>query len=106
MQEAIYKGATRPAMKWGVPLMALVGIFMPTIVAGMWGMKFIGLWFLAVPIVILVPLYFWMRWVTFKDDQRLVQMLTSLRLRFISRNHTLWGARSYSPYRSRGAKHV
>ena len=27
MREPIYKGATRPAMKWGVPLMALIAIF-------------------------------------------------------------------------------
>jgi type IV secretion system protein VirB3 len=106
MREPIYKGATRPATKWGVPLMALVGVFMPAVVLGAWGAILVA-WQIAPAVVAaLVPLYVWMRYVTYKDDQRLLQMMLKLKLVWLNPNRRLWKARSYSSHRPREAGSV
>jgi type IV secretion system protein VirB3 len=104
MREPIYKGATRPATKWGVPLMALVAVFMPAIVVGAWGAILVDPWIAPAILAVLVPLYCWMRWVTHKDDQRLIQMILKLRLVWLNPNRLLWTARSYSSHRPREGK--
>lgn len=106
MREPIYKGATRPAMKWGVPLMALIAIFMPALVLGMWGATLVDLRIAPAVALVLVPLYGWMRYVTHKDDQRLLQMILRFRLARLNPNRGLWRARSYACHRSRGAADV
>jgi type IV secretion system protein VirB3 len=106
VREAIYKGATRPAMKWGVPLMALVAIFMPTIVLGVWGAALVSPWIFPCVVVVLAPLYGWMRYVTAKDDQRLIQMILRFKLARLNPNRRLWKARSYSPHRMRKPQDV
>lgn len=105
MREAIYKGATRPAMKWGVPLLALVLVFMPAVVIGAWGGTLVSPWIAILVTVVIVPLYFWMRWVTRRDDQRLMQMLMRLRLAQLNPNSALWGGRSYGSHRQ-GSRHA
>ena len=101
MREPIYKGATRPAMKWGVPMMALVAVFMPTIVLGAWGAILVT-WLIAPAVVIVIlPLYAWMRWVTYNDDQRLLQMILNIKLVFANPNRRMWMARSDSSHRPR-----
>ena len=93
-------------MKWGVPLITLVAIFMPSIVLAFWGGWFISI--LLPPCVLagLVPLYSWMRWVTYKDDQRLLQMVLRARLVLANPNRRLWNARSYTPHLMRKPSHV
>jgi type IV secretion system protein VirB3 len=106
MNEAVYKGATRPAMKWGVPLMTLVLIFMPGIVLAFWGGYLISVWAVPCIVVPLVPLYAWMRFITYRDDQRLLQMVLRARLVWSNPNRTLWKARSYSPHPMRKTGHA
>ena len=106
MREPIYKGATRPAMKWGVPLMALIAIFMPAIVLGAWGTALVDLRVAPAVGVILVPLYAWMRYVTYKDDQRLLQLILRFKMNRLNPNRHLWRSRSYSSHRPRGARDV
>ncbi len=106
MREPIYKGATRPAMKWGVPLMALIAIFMPAIVLGAWGATLIDLRVAPAVAIILVPLYGWMRYVTYKDDQRLLQLILRFKMNRLNPNRHLWQSRSYSSHRPRGARDV
>ena len=106
MREPIYKGATRPAMKWGVPLMALIAIFMPAIILGAWGAALVDLRVAPALATILVPLYAWMRYVTSKDDQRLLQLILRFRMARLTPNGSLWRARSYSSHRPRGAADV
>lgn len=93
-------------MKWGVPLMALIVIFMPMIVLGAWGATLISLWIAPAVVVVLVPLYGWMRYVTYKDDQRLLQLLMLFKLLRRNPNRRLWKSRSYSCHRPRGARDV
>lgn len=101
--EAIYKGATRPAMKFGVPLMPLVALSGVAMLASLWGAVFVGAWTLLVVAACALPGFWWMRMVTLRDDQRLRQMLMAFRLRALDRNRRFWQARSYSPTTPKGA---
>jgi type IV secretion system protein VirB3 len=102
--EAIYKGATRPAMKLGIPLVPLVVLFSTGMLLIMWGGVLIS-WWIAVGVVLaFLPALLCMRFVTSKDDQRIHQMFVALRLRHRDRNFRLWHARSYAPSHYRGAR--
>jgi len=104
--EAIYKGATRPAMKLGIPLVPLVVLFGTGMLLIMWGGAFLSWWIALVVVLAILPALLWMRFVTAKDDQRFHQMFVALRLRYRDRNHRLWHARSYAPSHYRGARHA
>lgn len=104
MREPIYKGATRPAMLMGIPLVPLVVLFGTGLLLAMWGGVLVS-WWVAVGIaVLLVPALIWMRIVTAKDDQRFRQVFIAMKLRLHDRNHRLWQARSYSPTLYRGTR--
>ena len=100
--ESIYKGATRPAMKLGVPLVPLVLLSGIAFLSIMWIGPLVS--WRVVPIVLagVVPTLGWMRFVTHRDDQRLRQMFVAAKLRIRDRNHRFWRSRSYSPYLFRG----
>lgn len=102
-REAIYKGATRPAMKLGVPLAPLVVLLGMSMLLIMWGGVLVSWWIALCVVLALCPALLWMRFVTSKDDQRLRQMLIATKLRLHDRNHRFWRARSYSPTLYRGA---
>lgn len=111
MREVVYKGATRPAMKWGVPLAALLLLLVPTSIATVWLAFGLNWWIgkqgllVALPGALLVSTgYLWMRLVCAKDDQRLAQMALAIRLSVSNRARGLYGLRSYSAYRARGAR--
>jgi len=102
--EAIYKGATRPAMKLGIPLVPLVVIFGVAMLLVVWG-GFLVSWWVGVAVVgAVAPALGWMRYATTQDDQRLRQMFMACKLWKHDRNRRLWHARSYSPYLYLGAK--
>lgn len=102
--EAIFKGATRPAMKLGIPLVPLVVLFGAGMLSIMW-LGVLASWWLALGVAVLMaPALFWMRFVTAKDDQRFRQMFVALKLRLRDRNQRVWHARSYSPTVYRGAR--
>jgi len=100
--EAIYKGATRPAMKLGVPLVPLVVLLGASMLLIMWGGMLISWWLALGVVMAIVPALCWMRFVTAKDDQRFHQMFVALKLRIPDRNRRVWHARSYSPTLYRG----
>jgi type IV secretion system protein VirB3 len=107
--EAIYKGATRPAMKLGIPLVPLVVLFGAGMLLVMWGGILVSWWVAVAVLVAFVPALLWMRLVTARDDQRFRQMFVALKLRLHDRNRRFWRARSYSPTlyrRARDAWHV
>ena len=102
--EAIYKGATRPAMKFGIPLLPLIVLFGGGTLLIMWCGVLIN-WWIALPVVLFIaPALLWMRFVTSTDDQRLRQMILALKLRLRDHNFSLWHARSYAPNTFRGAR--
>lgn len=102
--EAIYKGATRPAMKLGIPLVPLVVLFGTSMLLIMWGGALLSWWLSVAVLLAVVPALAWMRFVTAKDDQRFRQMFLAMKLRIQDRNHRFWHARSYAPTLYRGAR--
>ena len=104
LREAIYKGATRPAMKFGVPLVPLVVLLGCSLLAVVWAGFLLSWWVAAVVLVAALPIVAWMRLVTARDDQRLRQMFIACKLRFHDRNRRLWRARSYAPNVYRGTR--
>lgn len=102
--EVIYKGATRPAMKLGIPLVPLVVLFGSGMLLIMWGGILLSWWIAAGVLLSFVPALLWMRWVTARDDQRFQQMFVALKLRLHDHNHRFWHACSYSPTLYRGAR--
>ncbi len=95
--EVIYKGATRPAMKLGIPLVPLVVVFGSGMLLMMWGGILVSGWIALGVLVSFVPVLFWMRWLTSRDDQRFRQIFIATKLRLNDRNRRFWRARSYSP---------
>ena len=102
--EAIYKGATRPAMKLGIPLVPLVLLFGTGMLLVMWGGILISGSVAVAVLVAVVPALGWMRYVTARDDQRFRQMFVAAKLRLHDRNCRFWRARSYAPTLYRGAR--
>ena len=104
MREPIFPGASRPPMKWGVPLMALVALFMPGAVLALWLGVLVSWWLFAAVLLACALGFVWMRKVTTHDDHRLMQAWMSIRLSLRHPNrHLRDGARSYSPVTLRGA---
>ena len=101
--EAIYKGATRPAMKLGIPLVPLVVLFGSGMLLVMWGGILVSWWIALAVVVSFVPALLWMRFVTAQDDQRFRQIFVATKLRWHDRNHRFWRARSYAPNLYRGS---
>jgi type IV secretion system protein VirB3 len=102
--EAIYKGATRPAMKLGIPLVPLVVLFGSGMLLIMWGGILLSGWVALGVLLSFIPALLWMRWLTARDDQRFRQIFVALKLRLHDRNHCFWQARSYAPTLYRGAR--
>lgn len=105
-REAIYKGATRPAMKFGVPLIPLVVLFGSGMLLVLWSGLLLSWWIAGGVVAAIVPALAWMRHVTARDDQRFRQVLLGLKLRLNDRNRAFWRARSYSPTVFRGGRHA
>jgi type IV secretion system protein VirB3 len=102
--EAIYKGATRPAMKLGIPLVPLVVLFGTGMLLVMWGGALVSWWVALGVVLCFVPVLLWMRFATRKDDQRFRQMFLAMKLRMHDHNRHLWHARSYCPTLYRGGR--
>ena len=102
--EAIYKGATRPAMKMGIPLVPLVVMFGTGMLLILWIGTLVTWWITPVVLASFVPTLTWMRVVTRKDDQRFRQIFVALKLRIQDRNRRFWRSRSYASYTYLGAR--
>ena len=103
--EAIYKGATRPAMKLGIPLVPLVLLFGTGALLVMWIGPLVTWWVVPLVAPTVGAALAWMRFTTRKDDQRFRQIFVAMRLWLHDRNHGFWQSRSYAPYLHKGAHH-
>ena len=103
-REAIYKGATRPAMKFGIPLVPLVVLFGGGMLVIVWGGLLLSWWIAAGVVAAALPALAWMRFVTGKDDQRFRQLFVATKLQLHDRNRRFWHARSYAPTLYRGGR--
>lgn len=89
--DPIFKGCTRPAMLWGVPIVPFVAVFGAVALLAVWVNFFL--------FVLLLPTYFLMRLVVKNDDQafRHLWLRTLFRLVNTNRNGSFWQASVYSP---------
>ena len=102
-QETIYKGATRPAMKFGIPLVPLVVLLGSGMLVTLWGGLLLTWWVAVAVLAATIPALAWMRFVTHQDDQRFRQIFVAAKLWLHDRNWHFWQARSYAPTLYRGA---
>ena len=97
MRDIIFKGATRPAMVLGIPLLPLIIVAMLGILLTMWSLQLLGpLVAFAVALLVIIALIA-MRVVSKADDQKLHQLMLRLQSLSARRNRGYWGAQSSSP---------
>ncbi|CAG4913485.1 VirB3 family type IV secretion system protein [Paraburkholderia gardini] len=97
-RDPVFKGCTRPAMLWGVPLVAALMIGGGMLIPAIWALLAsppvgVGILFLMIPVFVA------MRVITRNDDQRLAQLAQRLRMSVRQRNRRFWGAHAYVPVR-------
>jgi type IV secretion system protein VirB3 len=105
MRDRIFKGATRPAMMLGVPIMPCIVVMGTFFILAMWTLVFAGLVAALSVLLVMVFVVAILRFMTAQDDQRLSQYAMYLRSRAHKRNRVHWGAHSMSPidFKKRGA---
>ena len=103
-REPIYKGATRPAMRFGIPLAPLVVLIGSGALLMLWGGVLLSGWIAVAVLVSIVPALIWMNLVTRRDDQRFHQIFVGWKLRLHDRNQRFWCARSYTPALLKGGR--
>ena len=96
VRELIYKGATRPAVTMGVPLVPFILATAAAAMLGMYALILIGPAATLPVVLVYLPLTLWMRHITKKDDQRLRQILLRLRLGVVVGTKVWAGARSFA----------
>jgi type IV secretion system protein VirB3 len=98
LKDPVFKGCTRPAMLWGVPLVAFLLIGGGMLIPAIWAL-------LASPplgvaiLFLMIPVFVVMRVITRHDDQRLAQYLLRVRMGFRQGNRRVWGVHAYVPVR-------
>ncbi|RQS69182.1 conjugal transfer protein TraD [Burkholderia sp. Bp8963] len=98
LKDPVFKGCTRPAMLWGVPLVPLLTIGGGMLIPAIWAL-------LASPplgvsmLLLMIPVFVAMRVNTRYDDQRLAQYALRIRMARRQRNRRFWGAHAYVPIR-------
>jgi type IV secretion system protein VirB3 len=98
LKDPVFKGCTRPAMIWGVPLVPFLMIGGSMLIPGIWALLAsppigVGLLFLMIPVFVA------MRVITRRDDQRLAQYALRLRMVLRQRNRRFWRVQAYVPVR-------
>jgi type IV secretion system protein VirB3 len=98
-EHRVFKGATRPALVVGVPLVPMVVLSLTTLLPLAWFVLF-QLYLLSfLLLTIFLTVYLWMRSLTNKDPWRTKQELLRLRVRLKKGNQAIWGGISYGPGR-------
>lgn len=98
LNDPVFKGCTRPAMLWGVPLVSALMVGGGMLIPAIWAL-------LASPpvgvgiLLLMIPVFVAMRVITRNDDQRLAQLALLLRIGLRQRNRRFWGAHAYVPVR-------
>jgi type IV secretion system protein VirB3 len=98
LRDPVFKGCTRPAMLWGVPLVPFLMVGGGMLIPSIWALLAspslgVGLLFLILPVFVA------MRVITRRDDHRLAQYTLRVRLVFRQRNRRFWGIHAYLPIR-------
>ena len=91
-RDPLFKGCTRPAMMFGVPLVPLAVISVFVIL--------VSIWTTILFVATLVPIILTMRQITKSDDQQFRLLGLKLLFRMVNYNHNskFWKASAYSPF--------
>lgn len=91
-RDPLFKGCTRPAMKFGVPLVPLAAVSVVVIILSVWTTIFFT--------ATLVPIILTMRQIAKSDDQQFRLLGLKLLFRGVNYNHNakFWKASAYSPF--------
>jgi type IV secretion system protein VirB3 len=98
LRDPVFKGCTRPAMLWGVPLVPFLMVGGGMLIPAIWAL-------LASPplgvgiLLLMIPVFAAMRVITRRDDQRLAQYALRLRMVIRQGNRRFWGVHAYVPVR-------
>lgn len=99
MEDPLFKGCTRPPMLLGIPMVPFVLLTGLFVLLSMYLFTLVSPLLALFLLLIYLPICFWMRLVTQRDDQRLLQLILRLRLRLRMRPvQRRWGAVTYSPH--------
>lgn len=90
-RDPLFKGCTRPAMLWGVPLAPFLAVMGVLLLLAMWLSLLIAL--------LMLPAYFLMRYVVRNDEQQFRLLALKFLCRVMRRdaNHRFWKASAYAP---------
>lgn len=96
----LFKGATRPAMVFGVPLLPFVLCTLAAAILTIYTLVFLKeVWLTLAWVMVYAIVFLWMRAISKLDPWRLNQVLLRLRIRRSRGNSRLWHGVSFSPYR-------
>lgn len=95
--DRIFKGATRPAMMLGVPIIPFILVCGLFLIATLWGTIFMGLGVGLSVLLVMAVVLAALRQITSSDDHRLNQWLMYLRGWPFRRNKAYWRAHAASP---------
>jgi type IV secretion system protein VirB3 len=98
LKDPVFKGATRPAMIWGVPLVAFLMVGGGMLIPAIWALLASPLLGVAI-LFLMIPVFVVMRAITRHDDQRLAQYLLRVRMVLRQGNRRFWGGHAYVPVR-------
>jgi type IV secretion system protein VirB3 len=98
LRDPVFKGCTRPAMLWGVPLVPFLVVGGSMLIPAIWALLASPLLGVAI-LLLMIPVFVVMRLVTCHDDQRLAQYMLRLRMTRHQGNRRFWGVHSYVPVR-------
>ena len=97
MSDMIFKGATRPAMIAGIPIIPFILVAGLTMICAMWTLLGVGFFAAFVVLVSGATLLIIMRTISKHDDQKLNQLLMRLRNTRYRANASFWRGHSASP---------
>jgi type IV secretion system protein VirB3 len=91
-RDPLFKGCTRPAMMFGVPLVPLAAVSVVVILISVWTTIFFA--------TTLIPIILVMRQIAKSDDQQFRLLGLKLLFRAVNYNHNakFWQASAYSPF--------
>lgn len=102
-EDVVFKGATRPAMMAGVPIVPFILVVGIHLLFAIWAMVLVNLFVAFVVLMTCVLNVLFMRQISSNDEQRLNQYLLRMKSTAGRRNQAHWGAHAVSPndYRRR-----
>ena len=97
MRDPVFKGATRPAMIFGIPLLPLIIVGLMGVLSTLWCLQLLGPFSAFTMALLTLVLLVVMRFISKADDQKLNQMLLRMQSIAARRNRHYWGSHSSSP---------